>query len=64
MTIQADDLKTEDICNDAVRRDPYALEFVPDDFKTEDICNDAVRREAYMLKYVPDHFKTEACALK
>ena len=65
-------LKTQEMCDEAVRRKPYTLRYVPDHFsdrfKTEEMCNKAVRRKPYslryvhgscLLRYVPDHLKTQ-----
>ena len=34
-------LKTEEICNEAVRTEPLLLVYVPDHFKTQEMCNEA-----------------------
>ena len=31
-------LKTQEMCDEAVRIEPRSLSFVPDHFKTEDLC--------------------------
>ena len=51
-------LKTQEMCDEAVRMEPRSLAYIPDRFKTEEMCNKAVRREPYTLSHVPDHFKT------
>ena len=57
-----DYLKTQEMCNEAVRREPYALGYVPDCFKAHEICNEAVRREPCLLENVTGHLKTpEMC---
>ena len=52
-------LKTQEICNEAVRLRPYSLHYIPDQYKTQEMCNEAVSREPYILDYVPNHFKTQ-----
>ena len=47
------------MCNEAVRREPEALEYVPDHLITKEMCNEAVRREPETIDYVPDHFITQ-----
>ena len=47
------------MCDEAVRREPYTLYYVPDHHKTQGMCNEAVRREPCTLWHVPDHFKTQ-----
>ena len=54
-----DGLKTEEICNEAVRREPYNLWHVPDHFRTQEMCNEAVEEDPYMLKFVPDPLMTQ-----
>ena len=39
-------LKTQDMCGEAVRKEPRSLAFVPDGLKTEKVCNEAVGRNA------------------
>ena len=39
-----DHLKTQEMCNEAVRMDPCSLEVIPDHPKTQEMCNEAVRR--------------------
>ena len=41
-----DHLKTQEMCNEAVRMKPWSLKFVPDWYKTQEMCNEAVRMEA------------------
>ena len=40
-------LKTQNMCLEAVRIEPFSLAYVPDDFKTEEMCNDAVEKDPY-----------------
>ena len=54
-----DMFKTQDMCNDAVSKDPEMLEYVPDQFKTQEMCNEAVSKKPYLLEYVLDKFKTQ-----
>ena len=35
-------LKTQEMCNEAVRIEPYSLEVVSGHFKTQEMCNEAV----------------------
>ena len=35
-------LKTQEICNDVMRKDPWVLKFISDHFKTQGMCNQAV----------------------
>ena len=45
--------------NEVVRREPYALLYVPDHFKTRKMCDKAVEIDPFILWYVLDHFKTK-----
>ena len=51
-----DHLKTQEMCNEAVRTEPLSLTYVPDCFKTQEMCNNAVRNKLCMMLFVPDHF--------
>ena len=53
-----DHLKTQEMCDEAVRNIPWALKFVPDRFKTEEMCIKTLEVYLWLLKYVPDHLKT------
>ena len=53
-----DHLKTQKICDDAVRRIPFYLEYVPDHLKTHEMCDRVVDIKPWLLKFVADHLKT------
>ena len=55
----SDHFKTQEMCNEAVRNNPYMLRHIPDHFKTEEMCDDAVEVSPWQLKYVPDQCKTQ-----
>ena len=38
----SDNLKTQEMCNEAMRIEPYSLAFVPDCFKTQEMCDKAI----------------------
>ena len=40
-----DQYKTQEMCNEAVQRDPWILEYVPDQFVTQKMCNETVKSE-------------------
>ena len=54
-----DRFKTEDICNEAVGRNPYTLDNVPDRLKTQEMCNGAMHENPATFFLVPDLFKTQ-----
>ena len=47
----------------AVKRDGYAMQYVPDELKTEAVVLAAVKHYGYALQHVPDELKTEAVVL-
>ena len=51
--------KTEGVCIKAVKRNPYALEYVLDYILAQKICNEAVREKLAAFFLVPDCFKTQ-----
>ena len=60
MTSQIPDhFKTRDMCNKAVKEDPFSLMHVPDHFKTQDVCTEVVEKYPILLTCVPDHLKTQ-----
>ena len=59
-----DNLKTQEICNEAMRIEPYSLAFVPDCFKTEEMCDKAVEIDPFILWYVPDYLKTKEMCIR
>ena len=61
-SIKEDLIKTQEMCDKAVEKDPWQLKYVPDCFKTKRVCKKAVENKPENLRYVPDHLKTEeAC---
>ena len=54
-----DHLKTQHMCNEAVRMESYSLNFVTEQYKSQDMCNEAVGMESWSMKFVPDHLKTK-----
>ena len=40
-----DQYKTQEMCERAIKDDPWALEFVPDHFKTQEMCDKAVSKD-------------------
>ena len=50
-----DHLKTQEMCNKAVRINSLSLAYVPDHFKTQGMCNGVVHNKPCMMLFVPDH---------
>ena len=51
------------MCNEAVCREPYTLDYVPDHFKTLEMCNEAMCDNP-VLFLVPERFKTQEMCIK
>ena len=56
-----DHLKTQEICSETVRREPYTLRYAADHLKTQRICEKAVEDEPETLEYISNHFKSRGC---
>ena len=52
-------LKTQGMCDVAVRMEPCSLGFVPDHLKTQGMCSEAVQNKPWLLKYVLDCLRTQ-----
>ena len=48
-------LKTQEMCNEAVRTEPLSLPYIPDRFKTQEMCNEAVRNRLCIMLFVRGH---------
>ena len=44
LSLAPDSLKTQDMCNEAVRTDPWLLYDVSDYLKTQEMCNEAIEK--------------------
>ena len=56
-TLSSDDI--EEICKEAVHREPYTLSDVPDHFMTQKMCIKAECKNPAVFFLVPDRFKTQ-----
>ena len=54
MPFVPDHLKTQEMCYEAVDKDPWNLVYVPDWFKTQVMCNKTVGKDPYNLVYVQE----------
>ena len=59
-----DHIKTQEMCNYAVRMEPHSLEYVPDRFKTKEMYHKALNRNPHTVRFVPDHLKTGRYAIR
>ena len=53
-----DNLKTQEMCNEAMCIDPYSLAFVLDRFKTQKMCDKTIEIDPFTLWHVPENLKT------
>jgi len=57
-----ENLKTADMCKEAVRQKGWALRFVPEKLKTKELCLEALKQDGSNIEYVPENLKTaEMC---
>jgi hypothetical protein len=54
-----EDLRTEEMCRNAVAQDGAALEYIPEHLRTEEICRIAVAKNGGALYHVPQRLRTE-----
>ena len=59
-----DHLKTQGMCNEAVRRKPYTLWHVPDHLIMQEMCEEAMRIRPAAFFLIPDRFKTEEMCIR
>ena len=59
-----DKLKTQEMCNEAMRIEPYSLAFLPDCFKTQEMCDKAIEIDPFILWHVPDNLKMQAMCIR
>ena len=52
------------VYDEAVRRKPPSLAFVPDCLKTEEMCNETIEKDPYSLRHVPVHLRTQVMCIK
>ena len=57
LTLVPDDLKTQEMCNEAVRIDPWPLYDVSDNLKSQEICNEAIEKASWLVFDVSDRFR-------
>ena len=54
-----DRLLTQEMCDIAVRIEPWFLRIIPDYFKLREMCDKVVAHNPYMLEHIPDWFVTQ-----
>ena len=57
LTLVSDDLKTQEMCNEAVSIDPWLLHDFLDYLKTQEISNKAITKARWLEFDVPDRFR-------
>ena len=60
----SDHLKTQEMCDEAVRIESYSLAFVPDCFKTQEICDKADEIDPFILWHVLDNLKMQKMCIR
>ena len=60
----SDNLKTQKMCNEAMRIEPYSLAFVPDRFKTQKMCDKTIEIDPFTLWHVPGNLKTQGMCIR
>ena len=56
--------KTQEMCNKAVRMEPYSLEFVPDHLKAQEMCNEATCDNSQYFFLFLSVLKYKKCVLR
>ena len=56
-------LKTQEMCDEAVRIIPLSLAYVQDHFRTQEMCNDAFTMP-HVFHRITDRFKTQEMCIK
>ena len=49
-----DNIKTQEMCNRAIKKYPRALKFIPDYLKTQEMCERVVKKYLRAPEFVPD----------
>ena len=49
--------KTQEMCIETVKIDPFLLVCVSEHFKTQEMCNEAVCKMSYTLLFAPVHLR-------
>ena len=57
-----EEIKTAEICMEAVKSNGIALKYIPEEFRTTEIYKEAIKNNGTALEYVPEEIKTaEMC---
>jgi len=54
-----EELKTAELCLEAVKLCGVALEHVPEELRTAELCLEAVNQSSWAFEHVPNEIKTE-----
>ena len=60
----SDNLKTQEMCNEAMCIEPYSSAFVPDFFKTPEMCDKTIEIDPFTLRFVPHNLKKQEMCIK
>ena len=50
--------KTHDLCLEAVRKDGFALKYVPEEYKDLNLCLTALHNDPNAIEWVPEKFNS------
>ena len=64
LKLTPDDLKTQEMCNEAIEKASWLLYDVPVHIRTYEMCNTAVEKCLHPLRFIPDHLKTREMWIK
>ena len=67
MEFVPDHLKTQEMYNEAVRNNSWALMHVPEHLRTQEMCIkavEAVEVDPSFLQLVPDHLRCRMCVIR
>ena len=59
-----DNLKTQEMRNEAMCVEPYSSAFVPNCFNTQKMCDKAIEIDPFTLWYVSDNLKTQEMCIR
>jgi len=59
-----ENLKTAELCLEAIKKNGYELCYVPESLKTAELCLEAIKKNGDTLCYVPENLKTEELCIE
>ena len=59
LTFVLDQLKTKNMCKNAVKKLPSMIWYVPDQYKTQEMCEKVILEHCEMLMFLPNCYKNK-----